>query len=88
MGGSTYNINDKVVNQFEYLYDRSKEPFFHMLKERFYKVYNNLPLNLREEVVLVINNEPITWRVAKLEIDSNTKLSEEILEKLEALNII
>lgn len=58
------------------------------LKERFYKVYNNLPLNLREEVVLVINNEPITWKVAKLEIDQNTKLSLEILEKLSELIII
>lgn len=58
------------------------------LKERFYKIYNNLPLNLREEVVLVINNEPVTWKVAKLEIDQNTKLSLEILEKLSELKII
>lgn len=58
------------------------------LKEKFYKIYNNLPLNLREEVILVINNEPITWKVAKLEIDQNTKLSSEIVEKLSALKII
>lgn len=58
------------------------------LKERFYKIYNNLPLNLREEVILVVNNEPITWKVAKLEIDQNTALSKELLEKLSALEII
>lgn len=58
------------------------------LKERFYKVYNNLPLNLREEIVLVLNDEPITWKVAKLEIDQDTKLSLEIVEKLSALKII
>lgn len=58
------------------------------LQEKFYKIYNNLPLNLREEVILVINNEPIAWKVAKLEIDQNTKLSLEILEKLSALKII
>ena len=58
------------------------------LKEEFYKIYNNLPLNLREEVILVISDEPITWNVAKLEIDQNTKLSLEILEKLSALKII
>jgi hypothetical protein len=58
------------------------------LKEEFYKIYNNLPLNLREEVILVISDEPITWKVAKLEIDQNTKLSLEILEKLSALKII
>lgn len=57
-------------------------------KEKFYKAYSNLPLNLRDELVLVIDNEPITWKVAKLEIDNNTKLSETIIEKLEALKII
>jgi len=57
-------------------------------KERFYKVYSNLPLNLRGEVILVVGNEPITWRVAKLEIDNDTKLGNIILEKLESLKII
>lgn len=58
------------------------------LKDRFYKVYNNLPLNLREEVIAVIDDEPITWKVARLEIDGNTKIAEEILKKLETLEII
>ena len=57
-------------------------------KDRFYKVYNNLPLNLREEVILVINDEPITWKVARLEIDGNTSVSKVILEKLDALKFI
>ncbi len=58
------------------------------LKERFYKVYNNLPLGLRDEVVWVIKGEPITWKVAKLEVDNNTALSKEILEKLASLELI
>jgi hypothetical protein len=58
------------------------------LKEKFYKVYSNLPLNLREEVILVVNNEPLSWQVAKLEVDQDTKLSKTILEKLQALKII
>jgi len=57
-------------------------------KQRFYKVYSNLPLNLRNEIVAVINNEPISWKVAKLEIEGETKLGEEILQKLEELKII
>ena len=57
-------------------------------KERFYKVYNNLPLNLRDEVVLVIQNEPLTWKVARLEVDQDTELSRTILEKLAALGVI
>ena len=44
-------------------------------EQRFYKIYSNLPLNLREEVIAVIEDEPLTWQVAKLEIDGKTKLS-------------
>ena len=58
------------------------------LQERFYKVYNNLPLGTRDEIVLVINNEPITWKVAKLEVDNKTPISKEIMEKLTSLNFI
>jgi len=57
-------------------------------KEKFFKVYANLPLNLRDEIILVIDDEPITWKVAYLEISNNTKLGEQILGKLEALKII
>lgn len=61
-------------------------------KDRFYKVYNNLPLGVRDEVVAVVNisgyNEPISWRVAKLEIDEDTELSKKILSNLEKLGII
>jgi len=57
-------------------------------KQRFYKIYSNLPLNLRDEVIAVINNEPISWKVARLEIDGKTKLGKEILKKLEELKII
>lgn len=57
-------------------------------KEKFFKVYANLPLNLRDEIVLVIDDEPITWKIAYLEIKENTKLGERILEKLEVLEFI
>jgi hypothetical protein len=61
-------------------------------KEKFLKVYYNLPLNLREEVILVLDilgeKRPITWNVAYLEVKNNTDLSQEILKKLEDRKII
>lgn len=57
-------------------------------KERFLKVYANLPMNLRGEVILVVENQPISWNVAYIEVSNDTKLGETILEKLEALKII
>ncbi|OGZ45261.1 MAG: hypothetical protein A3C84_02940 [Candidatus Ryanbacteria bacterium RIFCSPHIGHO2_02_FULL_48_12] len=58
-------------------------------KERFFRVYANLPINLREEVVLALPKEgPITWQVAYLEIVNETELGKEILQKLIELEII
>lgn len=58
-------------------------------KQQFYKVFANLPINLREEIILVISGKgPITWQVAYLEIDNDTKLGKIILEKLSDLKII
>ncbi|MDD5163143.1 MAG: hypothetical protein PHD95_02965 [Candidatus ainarchaeum sp.] len=58
------------------------------LAEKFMRVYANLPLNIRKEIVLVINNEPITWSVAYREISGKTALGEIILKKLGDLKII
>ncbi|MEK7458140.1 MAG: hypothetical protein AAB612_01485 [Patescibacteria group bacterium] len=58
------------------------------LKERFYLAYNKVPLGVRDEPILVIDDDSISWRIARLEIDSDTPLSKEILEKLTELQII
>ena len=59
-------------------------------RERFLKIYANLPISLREEIFYVFLPEkrPITWNVAYLEILNNTKLGNIILEKIDELNII
>jgi len=57
-------------------------------KVKFYQSYANLPLELRSEVCLVIDGEPITWNVAKLEIDTGTVKGNEILQKLFDLLIL
>lgn len=57
-------------------------------RERFLKIYADIPLNLRKEIILVINKEPITWNVAYVEVVNKTKKSLEILKKLEKLKII
>jgi len=58
------------------------------VKNKFFKVYANLPLNIRQEIIIVINEEPISWQVAYLEISNDTKLGKIILEKLTALEVI
>jgi hypothetical protein len=58
-------------------------------REKFLKVYVNLPLPVREEVVYIDSNQrPISWNVAYLEILNNTEFGKSILDTLEKLNII
>jgi hypothetical protein len=59
-----------------------------MSEERFFKVYSNLPMNLRKEVIVVIDKEPISWEVAYLEIKNKTGLGTKILKNLIELHII
>jgi hypothetical protein len=57
-------------------------------KERFLKTFANLPLGVRKEIVLILNGKPISWDVAFIEVDSNTKTGTTILKKLEKFRII
>lgn len=57
-------------------------------REQFLRIYANLPLNVREEIVCVIEDKPITWNVAYLEVRADTKLGKDILRKLSDLEII
>lgn len=58
-------------------------------RENFLKIYTNLPLGIRQEIILVLEDgRPITWDVAFIEVKEDTVLSKIILEKLEKLEII
>ena len=66
--------------------------FSGMDKARFLKVYANLPIKIREQVVLVIeeNNvkNTISWNVAYIEIENETVLGKKIFDKLVKLELI
>lgn len=58
-------------------------------KEKFLKIYANLPLGVRQEIILVLDeNQPITWNAAFIEVNVNTEISKVILEKLQRLEFI
>jgi len=58
------------------------------LREEFLRIYADIPLNLRKEIILVIEKEPITWNVAYIEVYNKTQKSLIILKKLNTLRII
>ncbi len=58
------------------------------LQTKFLQIYANLPINQRQGVVVVVDNEPLSWNAAKLEIDQDTERGKQILELLVKLGII
>lgn len=60
-----------------------------MIKEEdFFKIYSNIPLEERNNAIVVIKNKPISWNLAYQEIKNKTKLGQEILKILKRLDII
>lgn len=57
-------------------------------KAQFLKVYANLPLGARDEIVAVVDGEPLTWRAAKLEVEQDTPKGKEIIDTLTKLKIL
>ncbi len=58
------------------------------LHTRFQQIYANLPLNQRKEIVVVLEDEPLTWNAVKIEVDSPSEKSKQILEQLVRLKIL
>ena len=57
-------------------------------RERFFKVYANLPEPERAQVIVIVDNKTYSWNAAYHEIDHHTKLGNTILIKLEELRIL
>lgn len=57
-------------------------------KDIFLRAYSNVPLGVRNEIILLIDKKPITWDVAYIEINKNTPTGERIISKLIELELI
>jgi len=57
-------------------------------REKFLKIYYNLPLKVREEVIFDLEGKPLSWNAVYVEIKDKTKIGEIVLEKLSELKII
>jgi len=59
------------------------------LRVQFLKIYANLPLGVRKEIICILDDwGTISWYVAYLEIKEETEVSWKILEKLKRLDFI
>ena len=61
----------------------------HPLAWKFYRKYANIPIPLRsQEIVAVVNDEPMTFNVIKIELDNKTELGYKALEQMLRLKLI
>lgn len=58
------------------------------LKAKFARVYANLPVPERFQIVAVIDNKPYSWDVGYAEISGDTELGKKILKKMKLLGIL
>ena len=58
------------------------------LKTRFLRTYANLPLGIRNEIAVVVDDESISWNALKIEIENNTPVGKKSLEILDKLNFL
>lgn len=65
-----------------------KNKIMNEYKAKFNAVYSNLPLSVRDDVVIVLDGEPLSWNVAWIEINSASDKTEQILKDLAELEII
>ena len=54
----------------------------------FHQVYANLLFAARNEIVVVIDSQPLSWNAARIEVENNTEKSKQILHKLIDMKII
>ena len=54
----------------------------------FHQVYANLLFAARNEIVVVIDSQPLSWNAARIEVENNTEKSKQILRKLIDMKII
>lgn len=58
------------------------------LSQKFAEIYSNLPIKTRREVVVVIDDQPISWEIAYKEVENNTDMGKKILMKMQDLKIL
>ncbi|MBI2025533.1 hypothetical protein HYT04_01970 [Candidatus Kaiserbacteria bacterium] len=60
-----------------------------MNRDAFFRLYPNLPIAVRKEAVVVLDDgRPISWDVAFQEISAESALGDQILKKLFEMGIL
>ena len=70
------------------LHDSYALVFTPMTKDKFLRIYANLPAPERGQVIAIIEGKTYSWDVAFQEISNDTELGRKILKYLQQLGIL
>jgi len=59
-----------------------------LIRAKFLKEFSRVPLELRNEIIAVLDEEAITWSVVNIEVKGKTKKGDKILKLMDSLNIL
>ena len=62
--------------------------YLKMSKDKFFKVYANLPEPERKQVIAVVDGKPYSWNITYNEISGDTELGKKILKRMEDLELL
>lgn len=57
-------------------------------KSRFLKTFVDLPISERSNVAAVIDGNPLSWNVVKIEIEAETKIGSRVLAFLDKNDLL
>lgn len=61
---------------------------YEILKAKFFKLFASVPTPLRGEIIAVVDDEPISWAVAYLELKEDTGKAKTILSRLKQIGLL
>ena len=67
---------------------RNKMNKEHPQAYKFHTMYANLPIPLRQEIVAVVDDEPMTFNVIRLELKNHTQMGHEALDQMIRIGIL
>ncbi len=57
-------------------------------RSKFMRAFANVPENLRDDIIAVVDEKPYTWNTAFLEVRDNTGKGKKILQTLEEMGVL
>lgn len=75
-------LNTKLYKHKEY------SLFMNEKRAKFLRIYANLPDELREDILVVVDEKTYTWNSAFLAIKDNSDLGKKILKTLEVIGLL